>query len=113
MRSGGNMKKIYRQGDVLLIRVRKSNSELAEVPRENGKIVLAHGEATGHMHAISAPVDVATLFQAKDSVDRILRAKAQVRLYHDEHDPIDLPAGEYVIRRQREYTPAGLRQVAD
>lgn len=110
--------KTYRQGDVLLIATQDlDESGLTEVPREDGLIVLAHGEATGHRHAIdpcaAGEVPVAVLFQRADQVDRVLRARLPVRLYHDEHADVELPAGDYVVRRQREYSPAGLRQVVD
>jgi len=41
-----------RQGDVLLRRVEHIPENVTPVPRENGRIILAHGEATGHAHAI-------------------------------------------------------------
>lgn len=45
----------HRQGDVLVERVSKTPATLTEIPREAGRIVLAHGEATGHAHALDAP----------------------------------------------------------
>jgi hypothetical protein len=45
---------MYRQGDVLIIPVYSVPGNLAPVARENGRIVLADGEATGHAHAIRA-----------------------------------------------------------
>ena len=36
-----------------------------------------------------------------------------VTLRHEEHAPIDLPAGPYKVTRQREYDPHGSRYVAD
>lgn len=41
---------IYRQGDVMLICV-KSAARGKDV-RENGRIILAHGEVTGHAHEV-------------------------------------------------------------
>ena len=43
----------YRQGDVLLIAVEQAPDGCTRVPDEAGRFVLAHGEATGHAHAIS------------------------------------------------------------
>jgi len=107
---------MYRQGDILIVptpRVRKLG---APVPRdERGRIVLALGEATGHAHAIAAPG--AGLFASMDaaSPDRILRVdKGGATLSHEEHAAIDLPAGDYIVRRQREYAPGEIpRTVAD
>lgn len=104
---------IARQGDILILSGEPRRTTESDVPRENGKIVLAHGEATGHMHAIDAPPSVANLFTAKSTVDRILRAKEPIRLYHDEHAPIEFPAGDYVVRRQREYRWGRTRTVED
>jgi hypothetical protein len=46
---------MYRQGDVLIVPVAKlpAKSKLTEVPREEGRVVLAHGEVTGHSHAFA------------------------------------------------------------
>jgi len=101
---------MYRQGDVLLVacgRVEVSK----QVEREGGRIVLAHGEVTGHAHAISS-MD-ATLFMDEATLNRYLDVRAPVTLDHEEHGRIELPSGFYEVRRQREYRPEGLRQVAD
>lgn len=45
----------YRQGDIRLVPVAKLPEDLTEVPRQNGRLVLAEGEATGHLHVIDAP----------------------------------------------------------
>lgn len=42
----------YRQGDVFIIRRDAIPDGLEPVARENGRIILAHGEVTGHAHAI-------------------------------------------------------------
>lgn len=121
------MTKIYRQGDVLIMRVEKApGGEWVDAPREGGRIVLAHGEVTGHAHAIksraatlkkrkaSAPSRGRAEQQARALVeDALLIAKAPVVLRHEEHSPIHLPPGNYVVRIQREYAPGELRNVAD
>ena len=103
-------KTMYRQGDVLITRVERK-SGLREVDREAGRIVLAHGEATGHAHAI-ASMD-ATLWMDEKTLNRYLDVKAPVVLDHEEHTRIELPSGFYEVKRQREYRPEGLRNVAD
>ena len=101
---------MYRQGDVFLQRVEKSVRGLAEVPRENGAIVLAHGELTGHAHAIHAK----NARLLTDGADRFLRVvRRTVALTHEEHAPITLPPGVYRVVRQREYHPQEIRTVAD
>ena len=104
------MKKSYRQGDVLIVECDRVDGG-KEVEREDGRIVLAHGEATGHSHAI-ASMD-ATLFMDEATLNRYLDVRAPVVIEHEEHGRIELPSGYYQVRRQREYRPEGLRNVAD
>lgn len=106
------MQKQGRQGDVLLTVV-DANATGKEVQRENAKIILAHGEATGHAHAI-ASMDVA-LFMDEKTLARHLdtRGAALPILDHEEHEALQLPAGTIEVRQQREYRPEGLRNVLD
>jgi hypothetical protein len=101
----------YRQGDVLLVRVDENEmpATATPVPRENGLVVLAHGEATGHHHSLKARG--ARLFEAAGQ--RFLRLSQPEALAHQEHDAIELPAGTYRVVRQREYSPEEIRTVAD
>ena len=43
---------MFRQGDVLIIPVAKLPDCLEPMKRERGRVILAHGEVTGHAHAI-------------------------------------------------------------
>ena len=102
--------KMFRQGDVLIVAVDKLPENLSPVPRENGAVVLAHGEATGHTHAVRAKN--ATLYSA--NAERFLRVtKRSVALLHEEHSPITIAPGVYKVIRQREYSPEEIRNVAD
>ncbi len=107
--------RIYRQGDVLIVATDSIPTNATPVARENGRIVLAHGEVTGHCHAIDADELAATFLTADmdEMADRFLRVEREVQVVHDEHDAIILPPGEYVVRRQREYTPERIVNVAD
>lgn len=101
---------MYRQGDVLIVPITAELPEGAQaVERDNGRIVLAYGEATGHSHAIASKS--ATLYAHGDV--RYLHAKRPVALRHEEHARIDIPAGLYRIIRQVEYMPTELRTVTD
>jgi hypothetical protein len=101
---------MYRQGDVFVKKIEEINlSGAVEIPRENGAIVLAHGEATGHKHAIQSPN--AALFSVNSKM--ILIVKSDVNLSHEEHRTITFPVGAYEVKRQREYTPDKIRYVAD
>lgn len=107
---------MIRQGDVLVM----SNDRAAAgepVAAEHGRLVLAHGEATGHHHSIAAATGVA-MFRPDDmpvgSGSFLLRVDGEtVSLVHQEHDPVAIPAGTHEVRRQREYSPQAIRNVAD
>lgn len=103
---------MFRQGDVLLVPIAETPKGLEEVPLENGRLVLAHGEVTGHAHVIEGEAT----FLAADVADlerAFLRVDEEVALVHDEHDTITVPPGGYEVRRQREYAPEAPRWVAD
>lgn len=105
---------LYRQGDVLLRRVAADSvpKTAKEVVRDNGRLVLAYGEVTGHAHVIDAPPSDAVLLSVKEAATFVRLAKV-AQLVHEEHAPVSLDAGTYEVVRQREYTPWGERQVAD
>ncbi len=115
----------YRQGDVYLFRV--DSLPAAEAAKPVGKNhVLAYGEATGHCHAICR--QDCELFAANDDI-RALAKKHGVtderavthglrivvdntQLLHGtpakgfkdpDHTPIELPCGDYIVLRPREY----------
>ena len=99
-----------RQGDVFLVKVDELPANLTSIHCENGKIVLAHGEATGHAHTISNRV--AKFFENK-SGQRFLSVTNSAVLQHQEHDKISIPKGNYQVVRQCEYTPQEIRNVVD
>lgn len=101
---------IFRQGDVLLIRDDTASTNGKKIAREGGRVILAHGELTGHAHAIEAKS--AEMFEL-DAVDRALKLARPVSLVHEEHDTVKLPAGTYRVRIQSEYSPDAIRNVAD
>ena len=104
---------MYRQGDVLIVPVAGLPKGLERVSREGGCVVLAHGEVTGHAHAIRD--SRAALFRDPKLAAMFLNVTgdAPVALEHEEHGMIELPPGNYRLIRQREYTPEAIRNVAD
>lgn len=104
---------MFRQGDVLIVRVAELPKKLQEIEREGGRIVLAHGEATGHAHAIKDKH--VALFRDPNlaAIFMHVSGDAPVALEHDEHDTIEVPPGNYRVIRQREYSPEAIRNVAD
>jgi hypothetical protein len=104
---------MFRQGDVLLVPIKAIPRSVTAVPREKGHAVLAHGEVTGHVHAIKDRR--AALFRSTDTTDIYMHVSGDVpvTLEHQEHDTIKVPPGTYQIIRQREYAPGAFRHVAD
>lgn len=102
--------KQFRQGDVFLVQVREIPKKAAAVEREKGRIVLAYGEATGHAHAV-LDADVQLLALGDARFLEVGGKGATVR--HEEHAPIKLAPGLYEVKRQREYSPEEIRNVAD
>lgn len=109
---------MFRQGDVLVMKVdKKPKGDWRIAKREGGRIVLAHGDATGHEHAIAGKT--AKLLRPKEPTgeawrdDAILVVDRAVQLTHEEHAPIKLVKGIYVVRRQREHSPQSILAVID
>lgn len=109
--------------------------------REKGRVILAHGEVTGHCHEVvdastavldQAEVEIpaADFFEEPDG-RQVLLVNRPCTLRHEEHGLIALdPAkptqvrqgdvllnpigdGAWEVIRQREYDPSEVRQVAD
>lgn len=89
-----------RQGDVLIAKVRKRATGEAVAP-EQGRLILAKGEATGHHHSV--PASAGTLTREADGV-MYLTIDELTAVEHQEHAAIPLEPGTYRVTRQREYT---------
>lgn len=129
------MKEQGRQGDVLIIkRQPKGTEKLTPVEREGGRVILAHGEVTGHAHgipdrncylflddsvltegdAMSLVMRAGGGMTVAPEVDRVLKVEAPVALIHEDivhggpgdHEAFLIPPGEHEVRRQFEYDPA-------
>ncbi|HSS36673.1 MAG TPA: hypothetical protein VLR93_10385 [Patescibacteria group bacterium] len=96
---------IVRQGDVLLRPVPGIPAVARIVPRDDGRLVLAYGEVTGHAHVIDASPDEATLLSVGERA-RFLRLVRDVELRHEEHATLSVPAGTYQVIQQRVWTDA-------
>ena len=104
---GKNMQ--YRQGDVLITEIDGHTEGFSPVPRENDRVVLAHGEATGHAHAIASRE--ATLYERGEERRLLMRRGAS--LAHEEHREIPLRPRVHDITRQEEYVEGEIQRVAD
>jgi hypothetical protein len=99
----------FRQGDVLVQRV-DAIPEGANPVKFKDRVILQHGEVTGHCHAIST--QYAKMFTNKGQ--RYIAVEPGARLVHEEHGVIELPQGFYRVVQQREYVPeAPPRDVID
>lgn len=108
------------QGDLLIRRVEAIPAHAKPATAEGGHYIVAHSE-TGHHHVIDElPTTVVyttddplvsylQVIEATDQVETLLRHLRG----HDTHETIVVGPGIYELRRQREYTPEGWRQVAD
>jgi hypothetical protein len=115
-------KQIYRQGDVLIERISEIPSK-AQKQEKAKRIILAHGEVTGHHHTLETrdPADwwKEGEIPATNEKPSQLAGELFVSLpsggavKHQEHSKIELPRGKYRITRQREYSPERIRNVAD
>ena len=80
----------------------------------DGRLVLAHGEATGHAHVLEGEAELLAA-DLDEMQERFLRVEAESSLLHDEHATVAVPPGIYRVVRQRERrrSPARSRFVLD
>jgi hypothetical protein len=97
---------MFRQGDLLFVRCDSIPDGAVEVA--DG--IIARGETTGHAHRLQIGRGGALMLLAGVAY---IRARYQATIVHEEHGTIVLPAGDWQVSRQREYTPNSWRQVAD
>jgi hypothetical protein len=102
--------RLLAQGDVLLLQVDQAPKGTPE-KAENGRLILARGEQTGHHHSV-AEVH-ASLIRDIEERELYLTIHEATPLEHQEHAAIELPAGTYRIITQSEYTPEAIQRVAD
>jgi hypothetical protein len=98
---------MYRQGDVLF-------KTVAIIPEGGKKRVSGHileGEVTGHIHRV-AELEAAEVLECGDGLFLNVTGDG-VSIVHEDHKTLNLPAGNYEIVRQREYSPEEIRNVAD
>ena len=114
----------YQQGDVVMFQVddetfdkyanaRGSDNSVNYNTQSHNNPVLAFGEATGHLHQIHMKdmLDAAevTLHMGwhreagKDVPEAFEVREETVTLTHEEHNPLDVPPGKYVVRIVREF----------
>jgi len=105
---------MYAQGDILFVR-RGMPSEKGEEIMDG---VIARGEITGHTHRLRPGQDAVLRAVAGLMYIEAMREAVVEHVLPDgrstgDHDSVSLPEGIWEVRRQREWTPEGYRQVAD
>ena len=113
----------YQQGDVVMFKV---DAIYFEEHTRNGKeyrvgysggndthAIVAFGEVTGHIHQVNmkdmveeAGVTLSMGYNGKAGVDvpeGFVVSSAPVTITHEEHDPVKLPPGYYMVRIVREF----------
>lgn len=108
------------QGDLMIRRVATLPEGLNSMTPEGGNYIVAHSE-TGHHHVLEVADNVRVyetddpmvsyleVVEATDKAEAVLK---HLRDFHT-HDAIRIDPGIYQLRRQREYTPEGMRRVQD
>ena len=114
----------YQQGDVVMFQVddetfdkyankRGNDSAVNYNTQSHNNPVLAFGEVTGHLHQIhmkdmlkEAEVTLHMGWNGeagKDVPEAFEVHEKTVTLTHEEHNPLDVPPGKYVVRIVREF----------
>ena len=113
----------YQQGDVVMFKVDEKyfNKHTRKGPEyktgyQGGKdehAIVAFGEVTGHKHQVNmkdmakeAGVTLSMGYNRKAGVDvpdGFAVHDAPVKITHEEHDPVKLPPGYYMVRIVREF----------
>jgi hypothetical protein len=105
------------QGDVLFRRMAYLPAGFAETTRNGDRLIVAHSE-TGHDHAIDEQDVRFFVRRLNDPLVGFLSVDGEFadvvhHRPHDTHETLRLPRGLWEVRRQREWTSLGLRQVED
>ena len=110
-----NVQTCAAQGDVMFVRVESIPASHKPKDAEGGRHVVAHSE-TGHHHYLAA-IGVEMLVDPADPMVCYLRLESPADVIHARpfhtHETLNLGAGLWQVRRQREHTPSGWRAVVD
>lgn len=106
----------HRQGDLLFVKdysdhkdfiqgrmtARASRYRKDPVETQDGKLVLARGEKTGHAHVLDASATESALTLAENEM--FIRVTSDVEVTHEEHAPVKLTPGDWSVLLQREHS---------
>jgi len=126
--------KVYRQGELLFIETKIPTDlpDVAQVLQDKGDNCIREGEVSGHKHEVffgklwnllrtnlwyngkNEKGEAAGQEQMQLPEGQMaITSKERIEIRHPEHKPLVLPAGEYVVRIQREYEEGKDRLVVD
>jgi hypothetical protein len=102
----------WRQGDIYFVKLDEEINSTRATPVKSG--IIAKGETTGHAHRVSQSSIAAGALLCLVGRSIFLRSpEAGATIVHDEHGPIELPAGSYAVIPQQEFDGLRWRQVLD
>lgn len=104
---------IYRQGDVLLASIGKLPTSVTAIAAENGRLILARGEATGHHHSFAVGPQIAMFRDEGAGNGAYLSVTAPTPLEHQEHTALLIEPRDYGVMIQRTYASGMARRVED
>lgn len=112
MEEANRSKPFWRQGDIYFVKLDEDINVDNATPVKNG--IIAKGETTGHAHRVSPTSMAQGALLSLIGRSMFLRSpEAGTTIVHDEHGPIELPAGAYAVVPQQEFDGLRWRQVID
>jgi len=112
MNDPNRSKPFWRQGDIYFVKLDEEIDSANAAPVKSG--IIAKGETTGHAHRVSQTSIANGALLSLIGREMFLRSpEAGTTIVHDEHGPIELPAGSYAVVPQREFDGLRWRQVLD
>lgn len=104
---------IIRQGDVLVVPVKRIPVSAVPHAPEGNRYVLAHGESTGHSHSVALHPRIAMFRDDASGGGLFIKADEAAQLEHQEHSALTIAPGTYQVRIQRTVQSGMARRVAD
>lgn len=112
MNTTQTVRPFWRQGDIFFVKLDNAPGLEDASPIESG--IIARGEEPGHVHRVSPASLAAGAELTLIAGSMYLRApKTGAAIVHDEHGPVELPVGVYVVVNQQEFDGLAWRTVID
>lgn len=110
-----------RQGDCPIVEVKDWQKGTIVAKPENGRLIIARGEATGHHHSVEAGKAELCFFETDKRpsiLEGLVLASLEVKevteiIHVGHHNPIPIAPGLYFVLGQREYRRGEIQRVMD